>query len=500
MMMSHPPGSAMSSGDPSMTGLPCTVEDALKPGFRRSWQEAVAIVQEVASKLGDLPSVPPPEDLIIEEDGTIALGFASEVVENPVISLASLLVRLLHETDAPAQLRRLAQDDAGPNPPHASLAEFMGALAFFDQPDRRGELRSLAGRMRRVPHAAAVKTERPHTGTSASVVDFPRQAAIPPERQPVAEGETETELERLRRRVSGVSPLPLEKERVVALRRAIREATRGQIAFITAVLAVGAFGIFAGLRSFKSGTAGSPMVTAVAGNPVAPSMAVGAEQTPPRGDMVLPVMTGAAPQRRSVRSEPGRTAQRASPLPSATRIAAGEVAIVSERWKPLAPVETAPASEPAVDVPGAPRPPDSTEEHNYTAGRAAVPADADHSPSVLRRSDTARSPTSRNNNRSPAESLPPRVYSVAEPEVKPARLLRTQLPKEPAAGVDTGYFELIVDESGDVELVRLFSPAHRYEDRMLVAAAKAWKFAPALLHGEPVKFRLRIPIILPDAP
>jgi hypothetical protein len=207
-----------------------------------------------------------------------------------------------------------------------------------------------------------------------------------------------------------------------------------------------------------------------------------------------------APQRRSVRSEPGRPARRASPLLSITGIAAGKVAIVSERWEPLEPVEIGLAPDPEVDVPGAAIPRDSMDERNYMAGRAAIPADAGHSHGVPRRSDIPRSSTSRNNNRSPAESLPPRVYSVAEPGVQPARLLRTQLPKEPAAGVDTGYFDLIVNESGDVELVRLFSPAHRYEDRMLVAAAKAWKFAPALLHGEPVKYRLRIPIILPDAP
>jgi hypothetical protein len=88
------------------------------------------------------------------------------------------------------------------------------------------------------------------------------------------------------------------------------------------------------------------------------------------------------------------------------------------------------------------------------------------------------------------------VYSAADPEVVPAQLLRSQLPQEPAADARTGHFELLVDEAGDVEFVKLISPTHRYQDRILVAAAKAWKFRPATLNGRPVKYRLRIPIIL----
>ena len=82
--------------------------------------------------------------------------------------------------------------------------------------------------------------------------------------------------------------------------------------------------------------------------------------------------------------------------------------------------------------------------------------------------------------------------------MSPPRLQHPQLPREPAPGADTGYFDLLIDESGDVESVKLVSPAHRYQDRMLVAAAKAWKFKPAMLHGTPVKYRLRIPIILQE--
>ena len=40
----------------------------------------------------------------------------------------------------------------------------------------------------------------------------------------------------------------------------------------------------------------------------------------------------------------------------------------------------------------------------------------------------------------------------------------------------------------------------RFQERMLMAAAKAWKFQPALRNGQPVRYRIRIPIILSDKP
>jgi TonB family protein len=79
-------------------------------------------------------------------------------------------------------------------------------------------------------------------------------------------------------------------------------------------------------------------------------------------------------------------------------------------------------------------------------------------------------------------------------------LVRPQLPRDPPPGSDTGIFDMLIDENGDVMQVKLISPRRRYHDRMLVAAAKAWKFRPAMLNGQPVKYRVRIPIILTGMP
>jgi hypothetical protein len=78
-------------------------------------------------------------------------------------------------------------------------------------------------------------------------------------------------------------------------------------------------------------------------------------------------------------------------------------------------------------------------------------------------------------------------------------LVHPQLPSEPEPGPTTGYFDLTVDESGRVVTVRLVSPARRYQERLLVSAAKAWRFRPALLGGRPVKYRMRVPINLPES-
>ena len=90
---------------------------------------------------------------------------------------------------------------------------------------------------------------------------------------------------------------------------------------------------------------------------------------------------------------------------------------------------------------------------------------------------------SRNAAAGPVEFQARIVYSNADPEVEPAWLIRPQLPKVPPPGADTGYFDIVVDEAGDVELIDLVSPAHRYQDRMLIAAAKAWSSGPQCSTG-----------------
>ncbi len=102
-----------------------------------------------------------------------------------------------------------------------------------------------------------------------------------------------------------------------------------------------------------------------------------------------------------------------------------------------------------------------------------------------------------------AEALPPApdpaVYTSEDEDVTPALLMRPQLPSHPPANValeEVGMLELTVTEIGTVEHVRLISPSNRFQERMLVSAAKAWRFRPATKDGRAVRFRARVQITL----
>ncbi len=102
--------------------------------------------------------------------------------------------------------------------------------------------------------------------------------------------------------------------------------------------------------------------------------------------------------------------------------------------------------------------------------------------------------------RTPPRAVPSgRVFTVGDAQVTPAVLIRPHLPDQPPPGVpeeQIGTLEFVVAESGAVEHVHLISPANRYQERMLVAAAKTWLFRPATHEGRPVRFRTRIRLTL----
>lgn len=85
------------------------------------------------------------------------------------------------------------------------------------------------------------------------------------------------------------------------------------------------------------------------------------------------------------------------------------------------------------------------------------------------------------------------IYSVEDPDVVAPMAIRQTLPpfpqgtgRELPAG---GVLEVVVAEDGTVELAVMRSSIAALYDRMVVAAAREWRFRPASRMGVPVKYR-----------
>ena len=91
----------------------------------------------------------------------------------------------------------------------------------------------------------------------------------------------------------------------------------------------------------------------------------------------------------------------------------------------------------------------------------------------------------------------PRVYSRQDAGVEPPAFIYPQMPSEPKEDSlpSDSHIEVTVDEQGRVVQVRLRSSDASLNDRMIVAAAKAWQFRPALKDGQPVPYVLQVPVI-----
>jgi tetratricopeptide (TPR) repeat protein len=120
-----------------------------------------------------------------------------------------------------------------------------------------------------------------------------------------------------------------------------------------------------------------------------------------------------------------------------------------------------------------------------TAAKPAAP-----SPSNLPVAPPATAPTA------------PALFSSTDKDVIPPveveRTLPRWVPPNPVVAQSTfrGIVEVIVDERGAVETSAMRESVNQFYDPVLVKAAKAWKFRPALRQGKPVRYRLMVEIVL----
>lgn len=426
-----------------------SVAQVLNPGFGRSWHECVAIVQEAASQMQPGLALPGPEDLLLGEDGTLSFGFGSESSDHPVSSLADLLLRLLDGVEAPGGLTEIAAENATASPSHPTVESFSRALAFYERPNRVNDLRAVAGRLRGYREKSTTDQEFARLREKVAGSPEPDRADAEPEPKPGPP----LRFTRRQRQVivAGVTAGLVIGFATVQLRNSSGVSFGGLFA-----------GVDQGMTDLVSG--GLNLLGFSIPASAAPSTDVPVEE-PGREE------TGT-----SAAAAPPPAAVAAAPIEASRRRSGARVDRASDRS------DAGPAAVPAGRGSSPPRKPVAS----GTSG--ASPAVAPPVPAL------------------PAMPVPrafepsASVYSPEDAEVAPPALMRPQMPREPKPGDDTGYFDLLVDETGTVEQVKLISPTRRYHDRMLVAAAKAWRFRPAMLDGHPVKYRVRIPIILPGMP
>jgi TonB family protein len=90
----------------------------------------------------------------------------------------------------------------------------------------------------------------------------------------------------------------------------------------------------------------------------------------------------------------------------------------------------------------------------------------------------------------------PRVFTSADTLVLPPTVIRQELPPFPGQMVveRTGMIEVVIDEQGLVESAKMTQPVSQRYDALAVAAAKNWRYRPAMLNGVPVKYRKAVQV------
>jgi TonB family protein len=95
-----------------------------------------------------------------------------------------------------------------------------------------------------------------------------------------------------------------------------------------------------------------------------------------------------------------------------------------------------------------------------------------------------------------------KVYTGTEPGVVPPVPIVQEFPKFPGrvpSGGIAGAVEIVIDQNGAVESATMQTPVLSGYDDLVVQAARRWKYQPARVNGQAVKFRKSIRItVVPE--
>lgn len=438
------------------------------------WQEAVAVVQEliqtVKATTGSAELLPDLEHVALIPNGDVVALPGSPEPAIPVRHAAVMLQLLIDGVPVPPELEQFVARNVAQPPQYDTVAEFSRNLAFFERPGRRSDVERLVGRA-----LAAEQTSR-----------------------------AEEELRRLKERASEVT-------QVMAPPEFLQQRPKTKAAPIALVAGIGVVAIGVALWAWQQ--------VREYQSPAPPAIATAAEGAPapaaiPEGSpapVVAPAVDGSPA---IAGATPGN-----APAPEAAAAAAGAPATSSPSTRSLIEragdaVRTAvntlrgsqPPAQPALSttpkatteakMAAAPRQRKVTTKATPAAAPAPTPAPAAVAPEpvavvVPPTPAVVPEPVATE----PAVEAPIEVFTAADVNVTPAVIVRPVLPREPPPNVpldQIGTIDVVVDEQGDVLHVKLISPGNRYHERMLVSAAKMWKFRPAYKDGRPVRYMTRV--------
>ena len=410
-----------------------SLQDLILMKVAVSWQEAVALCLEVLQGAAS-DAFPDPAGVTITAIGEMHRSPGRYLSGSAGHRAALFLRDLIGSSQMPAELRAVLDRNLAGNSTQ-SKNELITALTYFERPNRRADIAAVQARAQ---------------GLYSKAV-------------------TDQELERLRARVYGTQPVdPPVASMSERLRRTV---SQGVIALVLCGVIVASGYVLLGL-AFKP--AATP--TDDAGAPVEePSLgaAIGTAGRQMTDQVKEIVATGIA-----------MAEQRLNPPPVALE---PTLPAPPPRRTPTSGVRRAASVTEAADPPA---PSWTVSVQDVTASWLAArgPVHDVASPPGL---DVADSSVAHE------QPLGP-LYSALDADVEPATLIRPQLPSEvrnlAVPEGEVGTLELIVNERGTVDQVRLVSATSRLNEKMLIAAAKAWLFDPARRDGVPVRYVVRIQI------
>ena len=419
-----------------------SLNDLRSPAAGLDWHEAVAVGAALGTLLAEAraPACPRPVDVTLLPSGDLRVTGSGHVEGSAAAGVAHFVGQLLEAAPYPAELRPLVEAYATDRRSGAAgvdaITDFVSELAFFERPGRREVLSAVALRaepaIERARRAAALEALTERTRLAAAA--GPASGVV----LPAAHGDFED--------VEG--PRDWDPPDAGGAGRLLVPAAVGLTAFLLVAYAA----------------------TAWLDRPAPPS---------PRAEAIeedLPI-SGPAAGTASTAS-PGAPRPRPSVVPPREGASGG----------PASAPSAADASRPSAAAPGA-----------SPATPAAAPEPRTVDVVIAERDGRVVPSTVAPLRPAPRQAPAGQVFEAGDPQVTPAVLIRPHLPDNPPPDVPEehiGTLEFVVTESGAVEHVHLVSPANRYQERMLVAAAKTWQFRPATRDGRPVRFRTRIRVTL----